>query len=632
MCQNKLAIKAFCAVLFFIAVGLFTYSFIRSNHIPMKVLFGNPEKSGPAISPDGKKLAYIAPINGIRNVWVKTIGKNDDQPVTTQQERDITSCFWSYDNEHLFYQRDKGGDENFHLYMANIKTKERQDITPFDDTKVMLECYRKQFPDEMLIAMNKRDKKVFDVYRFDLKTKKLDLIAQNPGNYSDWIVDWQNKVRGVRQNNKDGGYEGLVRDDEKSEWRKLILWGLEDSSSGFIGFSKDGKYMYARDSNGANSLRLVSIDVKTGKKKVIFQDPEYDYGALVRDRDSGELLAGTVRKAKKEWHFFDENFEKDLKLAMMLDEGEIGIRSKDKDDKKWIVFFLKDNGPVSYWMFDRETKDGVFLFYTKPELNKYKLANMEPIFYFARDGLKIHGYLTYPVDKKAKNLPMVLFVHGGPWVRDSWGYSPIVQWLANRGYAVLQVNYRGSSGYGKKFLNAGNKQWGAKMHDDLVDAVNWAVEQGVADPKRVAIYGGSYGGYAALVGATFTPDLFKCAIDIVGPSNLITLLKSVPPYWKIFLERMYKRVGHPEKEEEFLKSRSPLFKADKIKIPVMVVQGANDPRVKQAEAEQIVQAMKKNGVDYEYLLFEAEGHGIRKEANRMKCYAVLEKFLKKHMS
>jgi dipeptidyl aminopeptidase/acylaminoacyl peptidase len=327
----------------------------------------------------------------------------------------------------------------------------------------------------------------------------------------------------------------------------------------------------------------------------------------------------------------DETIRDDFNTIRALDDGDVFATSRDNADRNWIIGFTKDDGPIPYYAYNRDTKKATFLFFHRPEMKNYTLADMEPISFTARDGLTVHGYITYPPGVPREDLPVVLNVHGGPYYRDQWGYNPEAQWLANRGYACLQINFRGSTGYGKKHLNAGDKEWGGKMHNDLIDAVEWAVDQGIADPENVAIYGGSYGGYAALVGATFTPDVFCCAVDAMGPSNLITFLTTIPPYWKPLIDLMYTRVGNPETEEEFLKSRSPLFKVDRIQIPMLIAQGANDVRVKQAESEQVVEAMKEKGIDYEYMLFEDEGHGFVKSENRLKFYAAVEKFLAKHM-
>jgi len=617
-----------------IFIILFWHKKAFANLIPRKVLFGNPIKMSPRISPNGKKLLYIAPVDGIRNIWIKTLGQQDDKPLTIQKERDITNAFWSYGNDRVFYFQDKGGNENWLLYVADITTNEAQCLTPFEGVRVGLVSYKKHLPDEMLIMMNKRDPRLFDVYKLDLKTNEFILIAENPGRVEGWVPDYNNKIRAARVARDDAGYDLIIRDREDGAWRTIAQWNFEDGVSGNspISFSKDGRSLYVIDSRGSNTDRLVSIDTRTGGTEVLLQDTEYDVSSsILINQNNHEIQYVEIYKAHKEMYFFDQDLKKDYEIMQTLDCGEIGYSSRSIDDRKWVINFVKDDGPISFWFFDRDNKKGEFLFDAQPDLKKYKLAKMKPMFFKSRDGLTIHGYLTCPIDRPAKNLPLVLYVHGGPWHRDYWGYDSSAQWLANRGHSVLQVNYRGSTGYGKEFVNASNKEWGGKMHDDLVDAVKWAVDKGIADPKKIAIYGGSYGGYAALVGATFTPDLFCCSVDIVGPSNLITLMRSFPPYWKNFLYSSYKRIGNPDTEQDFLKSRSPLFKVQNIKIPILIAQGANDPRVKQAESEQIVSAMKEKGIAYEYLLFPDEGHGFVQEKNRLKFWAAAEKFLAKHL-
>jgi dipeptidyl aminopeptidase/acylaminoacyl peptidase len=425
----------------------------------------------------------------------------------------------------------------------------------------------------------------------------------------------------------------LFRESEEAEWKKLLSWDAEDAlTSGVVSFSKDGKSLYLIDSRNANAGRLVKLEISSENLEVIAEDEQYDVGSVMIHPDTYEVQAVAFTKARKEWVVLDETIEDDFKTIAKLEHGDYVVSDRDNADDTWLVGFTRDDEPVSYYAYDRQRRKGTFLFYHMPALKDYTLARMEPIYFVARDGLTIHGYITFPPGKVRKNLPMVLVVHGGPWARDTWGYDSVAQWIANRGYACFQVNYRGSTGYGKDFVNAGDKEWAGKTHDDLIDGVNWAVEKGFADPEMIAIFGGSFGGYAALVGATFTPDVFCCAVDIVGPSNLITLIKSIPPYWSTFLATLHKRVGNPDTEEEFLKSRSPLFKVNNIKIPILIGQGANDPRVKQAESEQIVEAMKKKGLAYEYMLFPDEGHGFAKPENRLKFFAAAEKFLAKHLN
>ena len=600
--------------------------------IPREVLFGNPVKAAPTISPDGKLLAYLAPLDNVLNVWVRTVGAEDDRAITKDDNRGIRIYFWAQDSKHIMYLQDVGGNENWRLYGVNLETDEIKDFTPFDDVQVRITARSKHFPNELLIAMNKENPRVHHVYHLDLTSGELELVAKNPGNIIGWLTDRNFKVRGAMVAKPDGGFDAMIRENEEADWKKLVAWDLEDSlNSGPVSFSKDGRYIYLKDSRGVNAGRLVKMEIATQNIEVIAEDPQYDISGVMIHPDTYEVQAVSFYKARNEWIVLDESIKGDFEAIARLDQGDFFIYNRDNADDTWLVAFTKDNGPVSFYAFDRKRQKGTFLFDHQPDLNNYTLAPMKPVSFTSRDGLTIYGYTTYPPGKDRANLPMVLNVHGGPWARDGWGYRPEAQWLANRGYVCLQVNFRGSTGYGKEFLNAGNKEWGGKMHHDLVDAVNWAVEEGIADPKKVAIFGWSYGGYAALVGATFTPNLFCCAVDGVGISNLITWIKTVPPYWTTLLATLHKRVGNPDTEEEFLRSRSPLFKVNQIKIPILIAQGANDPRVKQAESEQIIEAMKKKGLEYEYMLFPDEGHGFAKPENRLRFYAAAEKFLAKHL-
>ena len=600
--------------------------------IPREILFGNPDKTSPQISPDGTMMAYLAPVNNVLNVWVGKVGSDDYQPVTKDEDRGVRFYFWAQDNKHIMYIQDVGGNENWRLYATNLESRETRDLTPFEDVQVQIIDRDKHFPNELLLGMNKEDKRVHDVYHLDLTSGELTLTTKNPGNVMGWVTDAHFKVRGAVASLPDGGIELLVRDDENADWRKLVSWSADDSlTSAPLGFTLDGQSMYLQDSRNTNAGRLVKLDIATGDVSVIAEDPQYDVGAVMVHPDTREIQAVAFNKDRNEWKVLDESVKMDFENIGGIHQGDFFIIDRDNADATWIVAFTVDDGPVPFYAYDRRAQKATFLFDNQPDLNKYTLAEMEPISFTARDGLTIHGYLTLPPGESKKNLPVVLNVHGGPWGRDAWGYRADAQWFANRGYACLQVNFRGSTGYGKEFVNAGDREWGRNMHYDLVDAVQWVVDRGIADPKKVAIFGGSYGGYAALVGATFTPDLFCCAVDIVGPSNLITLIKTIPPYWSTFLATFHKRVGNPDTEEEFLKSRSPLFKVDQIKIPMLIGQGANDPRVKQAESEQIVEAMKSKGIDYEYMLFPDEGHGFAKPENRLKFFAAAEKFLAKHL-
>jgi dipeptidyl aminopeptidase/acylaminoacyl peptidase len=626
-----LAVLSLLVVVSFVSGALVAASAELPPLIPREVLFGNPDKATARISPDGTKLAYLAPDEGVLNVWVRTIGQDDDKVITKDKKRGIRIYFWAYDNEHIIYMQDSDGDENWHLYSVNLTTNLVRDLTPFPGYRVEPVEMDPAFPDQMLVALNIRDERLHDVYRLDLGTGALVLDTENPGSVTGWYADGDFVVRGAHQSLPDGGVQLLVRDDADSEWRPLVTWPSEDNLCSAVGFTPGGKGMYLRDSRGVNAMRLVEKDIGSGKETVLASDPQYDVDELIVHPREHRVQAASFLKERAHWVVLDPTIEKDIEAIKTIHEGDFFLVSRDDADKHWVVAFTADDGPLSYYVYDRESGKATFLFTNRSELEKYTLAPMKPISFKARDGLTVHGYLTLPVGVEPKNLPMVLNVHGGPWYRDRWGYNSEAQWLANRGYACLQVNFRSSTGYGKEFLNAGDREWGAKSHYDLIDGVNWAIEQGYADTERVAIYGGSFGGYAALAGAAFTPDVFACAVDAFGPSNLITLIKSIPPYWTPLLNVFNKRIGNVETEQEFLKSRSPLFKADQIRIPLLIAQGANDPRVKQAESEQIVNALREKGKPVEYMLFDDEGHGFARPENRLKFYAATEAFLAKHI-
>ena len=600
--------------------------------IPRNVIFGNPERTLPEISPDGTMLAYLAPLDGVINVWVKTIGKDDDRAITKDTNRGIINYFWGGDGQHIMYLQDKGGNENWLLYDVSLQTGDERALTPYENVQVEVIGRDKHFPTDLIIAMNKDNPQLHDAYHLNLTTGEITEVAKNPGNVLGWVTDNDLQVRLGIAVNAEGGMDLLYRGSNAEEWRTIATWGTDDNLSTYpVGFTADGRSIYMTDSRGANAARLVRLDIATGTKTAIAEDSLYDVSGVMLNPDTYEVEAVSFTKDRDEWQVLDPEVRADFDVIRKLHQGDFAITGRDDSDKMWIIHYTVDSGPVPFYAYDRTTRQATFLFYTRPVLKDYTLAPMEPISFKARDGLTIHGYLTCPPGVPRSNLPMVLNVHGGPWYRDTWGYNGEAQWLANRGYACLQVNFRGSTGYGKAFINAGDREWGGKMHDDLIDAVNWAVSQGLANPKRIAIYGGSYGGYAALVGATFTPDVFACAVDMVGPSNLISFLETVPPYWTAALQMFYRRIGNPTTDSEFLKSRSPLFKVDAIKIPMLIAQGANDPRVNKAESEQIVAAMQAKGIDHQYLLFEDEGHGFLKPDNRLKFYAEAEKFLAKHV-
>jgi dipeptidyl aminopeptidase/acylaminoacyl peptidase len=599
--------------------------------IPRDVLFGNPDRASPQISPDGKRLAYLRPDEkNVLQVWVRTIGKDDDAPVTQDPKRGIRQYFWAHDNKHLLYLQDTGGDENFHLYAVDPATKMTRDVTPFEGVRVQGVDLDRDFPDQIIIGLNKRNKALFDPHRLTLSTGELKLEFENPGNFIGWTTDAKFQVRAALAMKPDGGQDLLTRDNADGEWKTIKSWTNEEQG-GPVGFGTDPNTLYIIGNDNANAARLLKLDLATNKETVIAEDKEYDVSGAMMDDRRRVLVAVAFTKAKTEWTALDDSVKADLEFLKNFRRGEFNVTSKTHDDTKWLVAYSTDDGPTSYFLYDRPAKKAEFLFVNNSRLEGLKLAQMEPVEFKSKDGLTIHGYLTKPVGIDAKNLPTVLYVHGGPWARDSWGYNPAVQWLANRGYAVLQINYRGSTGYGKAFLNAGNREWAGKMHQDLLDGVDWIVRQGIADPKKIAIMGGSYGGYATLVGLTFTPEVFNCGVDIVGPSNIATLIRSIPPYWKPLRGIFDKRVGNIDTEEEFLKERSPLSKVDAITKPLLIGQGANDPRVKQAESDQIVAAMRKNGKEVKYVVYPDEGHGFARPENRLHFYAIAEEFLSRHL-
>ncbi|HXW99651.1 MAG TPA: S9 family peptidase [Candidatus Acidoferrales bacterium] len=596
--------------------------------IPRSVLFGNPARSSPEISPDGTMLAYLAPDEGVLNVWVRTIGKNDDRVITHDRKRGIRNFSWQFDSKNILYGQDQGGDENWRIYQTSVATKQTKDLTPFEKSRADIVALEPSRPDTLLIQSNKRDPKVFDVYRVNLKTGEINLDTQNPGDVAGWQPDHDLQVRAAQVTTDDGGTIIRVRDDSKSPWRELMKWGPDETLGNIVDFSPDNKSLWIMTSLDANAARLLSVDIASGKHTVVAEDPQFDVSFAVQQPKTNKLQAVVFLRERRDFQILDPDIQTDFDALRKVRDADISNISRDLKDDKWVVSFEGDDAPVYYYLYDRASKQATMLFSNRPELEKYKLAKVKPVQYKARDGMTIYGYLTTPAGSDAKNLPMVVFPHGGPWGRDLWGYDPYAQWLANRGYAVLQPNFRASTGYGKQYLNAGDRQWAGAMHTDLLDGKDWVVQQGIADPKKVCIMGGSYGGYATLAGVAFSPDAFACGVDIVGPSNLNTLLKTIPPYWSTLLAVFHKRMGD---NEDFLKSQSPLFKADQIKVPLLIGQGANDPRVNKAESDQIVAAMRKNNKPVEYYVFPDEGHGFARPENRTAFNAASEEFLAKYL-
>jgi dipeptidyl aminopeptidase/acylaminoacyl peptidase len=603
--------------------------------ISRDILFGNPEKVSPKLSPDGTKLAWIAPDSkDVLQVWVKPVGEDGGKIVTDDKKRGIRQFFWAQNSKVLLYVQDKDGDEDFHVYGVSLDTGSIRDFTPDQKVRAQITAVDPKFPDEILIALNKRNPQLHDVYKLDINTGERDLIVENPGDVVSYSADPNLVVRAAQAMTPDGGTVIRIRDDATSEWREWIKAGPEDALTlAFLDFTADGTGAYLISALGRDKAALVKKDIATGKEEVVAESDEVDVDGAFLHPTEHRVRAVSFSPGRTNWKVLDPEITDDFAEIRKLHEGDFGIANTDTKDRHWLVAFDSDHGPVSYYAWDRDAKKGTFMFTHQPKLEGLALAKMEPIKLTARDGMTLHGFLTLPVGVEPKNLPMVLYVHGGPWARDGWGYDAAAQWFANRGYACLQINFRGSTGYGKKFLNAANKQWGKTMHADLIDASKWAIDQGYADPKKIAIFGGSYGGYSALAGVTFTPEFFACSVDIVGPSNLRTLVESIPPYWKPMRSVFDNRMGNIDdpKDAELLKEASPLFKADKIVRPLLIGQGANDPRVKQAESEQIVEAIEKNGGSVTYVLYPDEGHGFARPPNRIDFFARAEKFLADHL-
>ena len=593
-------------------------------------LFGNPSRTGGQLSPDGRHISFLAPRDGVMNVWVAPAGSPDQaKPLTAEKLRPIRSTFWSPDSAQVMFINDAGGDENFLLYGVDVATGTQRTMTPFAKTRVMPVNVSKVVRDRILIGVNNRDPRWHDLYGLEPATGKLTLLFRNDG-YSDMVADEQLKLRLVAKPRADAGSDWHRVVDGKVEAKPIVSFGLDDSqTTAPLGFTHDGKTLYWTDARGRDRAAILAQDVATGRMTPVAESAKADVANGLFDPRTGRLQAFNDYHLRNDYVAVDDAVRGDLAFLKGQGKGEFTVTSRTDDDGKWLVAFDPVSAPASTWVYDRRAKGLTQLYVSRPELVGAPLRPMEAVEIPTRDGLTMVSYLTRPAG--AATAPMVLLVHGGPWARDGYGYNSAHQWLSNRGYAVLSVNYRGSTGFGKKFVSAADGQWGRKMHDDLVDAVDWAVGRGVTGADKVAIMGGSYGGYATLAGLTFTPDKFACGVDIVGPSNLHTLLKTIPPYWEAVKLQFYKRMGDPTTEagRAMLKERSPLTYVDRIKRPLLIGQGANDPRVNVAESDQIVEAMKKRNIPVTYLVFPDEGHGFARPANNIAFNAVAENFLAK---
>lgn len=598
--------------------------------LPMEDFFRNPDTAAFSISPDGTRLAFARPWEHRMNVYVREIATGVEKRITSATERDIAGFFWK-GNDRIVYVQDSGGDENFHVYITDIKGGEARDLTPFEKVKAGILDDLEDDPKHMLLEMNNRNPEIFDVYRCDIDTGELELLAENPGNITGWMTDHDGKLRAAAQT--DGVNTSILyRTTEADEFRVLITTNFKETFTPVM-FAYDNKLMYVESNLSRDKTAIYTFDPEKNETlDLIFEHPEVDVGGILHSKKRKVITGFVYLTDRRHYKFVDSDREELQKsLEAFFPNYEVSVADIDDDERRVIVRTYSDRTRGTYYLYDRQDNSMSKLADLSTWLKEENMAPMKPITYTARDGLTIHGYITLPVGVNEENLPLVVIPHGGPSARDTWGFDSEAQFLANRGIAVLQVNYRGSVGYGKAFWQAGFKQWGRKMQDDVTDGVLWAVEHGLADRNRLAIYGGSYGGYAALAGATFTPELYACAVSYVGPSNIFTLLESIPPYWKPFIEMEYEEIGDPSKDRELLEKVSPVFHAEKIKIPLFVAQGANDPRVNKAESDQIVEAVRKAGKEVVYMVKDNEGHGFHNEENRFDFYRTLEEFFRKYL-
>ena len=614
-----------------VAAGLGTFAAHAepAKTIPLRDFFKNPDQAAHQLSPDGKWLGWVAPYERRLNVFVRPVAGGEPVRVTSETARSVAG--FGFKGDRIVYAKDFGGDENFHVVSVDLKGGDLKDLTPGEKLKANVVDILYDDERHLLVSHNRRDPKVFDVYRIDVATGEEKLVAQNPGNIIGWTTDHDGKLRVAIAS--DGVERTLLyREREDEAFKPLVKTNYREQVAP-LQFTADNRKLYVSSNRGRDKAAVFVFDPATAKEgEMLHEDPEVDVSGMTWSRKRKLPTTITWVRAKVERKFLDRETEARYRdVESKLPGYEISFTSTDRDESRFVVATSSDRTRGKRYFYDAKTKKLDLIADISPWLPEGELAEMKPVRYASRDGLAINGYLTLPKGVEAKNLPAVMVVHGGPWARDVWGFQPEVQFLANRGYAVLQVNFRGSTGYGRKFWESSFRQWGRTMQDDLTDGVQWLVKQGVADPKRVAIYGGSYGGYATLAGVAFTPDLYAAAVDYVGVSNLLTFLKAIPPYWRPLLDMFYDMVGNPDTDAEYLKERSPVFHADRIKTPLLIAQGARDPRVVKSESDQMVEAMRKRGVEVQYIVKDNEGHGFQNEENRFEFYEAMEAFLAKHL-
>lgn len=600
--------------------------------IPLRDFFKNPDSSAYQLSPNGQYISYLAPYERRMNIHVKNLATNEITRVTELTDRSVSGYMWAT-NERLLYVRDFGGDENYHILAVNIDGSDNVDLTPFEKVQAGLIDDLENDDEHVLVSLNTRNPQCFDPYRLNIVTGELTILAENPGYITSWMTDHDGKLR-IATATDGVNTSILYRKTEADEFQNVLTTNFRESVSPLF-FSFDNQYVYASSNLGRDKAAIVKFDIEKGEEiEVLFSHDEVDVSGLSYSKKRKVLTTISYTTWKRQFHFLDEtraNLQK--RLEQDLGDYEIVIASANKAEDTFLIRTYSDRSLGAYYIYIQNEDKLEKIADVSPWLDENELAEMKPIRYQSRDGWTIHGYLTLPKGVEAKNLPVVVNPHGGPWARDSWTFNPEVQFLANRGYAVLQMNFRGSTGFGRAFWEASFKQWGLSMQDDITDGVNWLIEQGIADKDRISIYGGSYGGYATLAGITLTPDVYACAIDYVGVSNLFTFMNTIPPYWEQFRQMLYEMVGNPDDAEDNarMKATSPVFLIDRIKAPLLIAQGANDPRVAQAESDQMVEALRNNGIDVEYILKTDEGHGFRNEENRFEFYEAMEGFLGKYL-
>ncbi len=603
----------------------------RAPVIAMEDFFKDPEKASYRISPNGQMILFRAPHMGRMNIFVQNLGDTTATPITHETERSIYSAFWESDDR-IIYTKDIGGNENMHVLSVKPDGSGLTDHTPFDKTRAVVVDILEERPDELLIQHNQRNPQVFDVYLLNTATNELVMVAENPGNITGWITDHDGRIRAAVTS--DGVNTSLLyRETEKDKFKTVITTSFKESITPAL-FTFDNNNLFCLSNLGRDKAALIEFDPKTAKEvKVIYENPDVDITGIDYSKLRKVLTVAYYESDKLQKHFLDAESEQiDNKIKTQIPDYMFQINYKSKDETKMLVYVSSDRYFGGYYLYD--VKSGGFskLADFKPWLKEQDMAEMKPVSYMSRDGLAIQGYLTLPKGVKAEKLPVVINPHGGPWARDSWGFNPEVQFLANRGYAVFQMNFRGSTGYGRKFWEISFKEWGRTMQNDITDGVKWLIKEGIADSSRIAIYGASYGGYATLAGITLTPELYCCAVDYVGVANMFTFMKTIPPYWEPMRQMFYEMVGDPVKDSLMLAEVSPVFHADRIRCPLFVAQGANDPRVNVNESNQMVEALKNRGINVEYMVKDNEGHGFYNQENQFDFYRAMEKFLCAHMT